>query len=122
MMLLLLPECLRGWLDYPGHSPLFPSPFCGVPRVSGGLSRHYSCGHPTGISFQVLSWRRLSSRMVSSDYSFRHPTGISFQDRPWCHLTPDRHFCYILLVLIFIFCTKYYSSCHVLIPVSMHLI
>ena len=71
--------------------------------------------HPTGISFQVLSWRCLSSRMVSSDYSFKHPSGISLQVLPWCHLTSDRHFfLYILLILIFILCTNYASTCHVL--------
>src|SRR3989337_2267621 len=29
----IFPECLRGWLDYPGHSVLFSRPLRGVPRV-----------------------------------------------------------------------------------------
>jgi hypothetical protein len=57
-------ECLRGWLDYPGHS-FFLRPLVASLEFSGGLSRHNSCGYPIGISLQVL---------------------------PWCHLTSDRHF------------------------------
>jgi hypothetical protein len=63
--------------------------------------------------------------MVSSDYSFKHPSGISLQVLPWCHLTSDRHFfyLYILLILIFIyFCTNHDSSCLVLIIVCMHVV
>src|SRR3989337_2869448 len=44
---------------------LFSRPFVASLELSGGLSRHYSCGYPIGISFQV---------------------------RPWRHLTPDWHF------------------------------
>ena len=63
--LFYFPECLRGWLDYPGHSVLFSRPLVASLEFTGGLSRHYSCGYPIGISLQVL---------------------------PWCHLTSDRHF------------------------------
>jgi hypothetical protein len=56
----IFPECLRGWLDYPGHSILFSRPLVASLELTGGLSHHYSCGHPIGISLQVRPWRHLT--------------------------------------------------------------
>jgi hypothetical protein len=126
------PECLRGWLDYPGHSILFSRPLVASLELTGGLSRHYSCGHPIGISLQVRPWRHLtpdwhfSSRLlvaspefwdgpVSSEFSFRHPFGISLQDLPWCHLTSDRHFFYFVFLWLSLFITNNFIYFHMLI-------
>ena len=74
------PECLSGWLDYPGHSDLFSRPLCGVSRVSDDDVR-FSCGHPIGISFRDLSVVSLEfSGGLSRHYSCGYPIGISFQD------------------------------------------
>ena len=116
MSLILFPECLRGWLDYPGHSVLFSRPLRGVPW-------DFSCGHPIGISFQDLTRRPSSSQAVLSRHTlvdtrwaflFKtdrgvtwYPTGISFKDLLWrpsssqaVYLAtllwiPDWHFFYI---------------------------
>ena len=95
-LLILFSECLRGWLDYPGHSVLFSRPLVASLEFSGGpASPDFSFRHPFGISLQDLSWRRLSSWMVLScpislldtclSFLFKtyrgvtwHPTGISF--------------------------------------------
>jgi hypothetical protein len=98
-LLFYFPECLRGWLDYPGHSILFSRPLVASLELTGGLFRHYSCGHPIGISLQVRPWRHLtpdwhfsSSLTVASldtrlAFLFKsdrgvtwHPTSISLQD------------------------------------------
>jgi len=89
-LLFYFSECLRGWLDYPGHSVLFSRPLRGV-------SWDFSRGHPLGISFQVhfVASLELTDGPVSSDslvdtrlaFLFKtyrgvtwRPTGISFQD------------------------------------------
>jgi hypothetical protein len=96
-----------GWLDYPG-THLFSRPYEASLELSGGLSRHHSCGYPFGIYFQDRPWCHLTpnwhffsrplvaslelSGGISRHYSCGYPFGISFQDRPWCHLTPNWHF------------------------------
>src|SRR3989337_2455272 len=76
----IFPECLRGWLDYPGHSVLFSRPLRGVPRV---LSRSI-----TPLLLWIPNWHFFSRPLVASlgfsggpvspEFPFRHLTGISF--------------------------------------------
>jgi hypothetical protein len=146
-LLFYLPECLRVWLDYPGHSILFSRPLMAYLELTGGLSRHYSCGHPIGISLQVRPWRHLtpdwhfSSRPLVASLEFTggpattlvdtrlaflfktyrgvtwHPTGISF-------ILFSLNFPCLPLTFPYIHLFAYANmlSCHDLIPVSMHLI
>jgi hypothetical protein len=67
MSLVLFPECLRGWLDYPGHSVLFSRPLRGVPW-------DFSCGYPIGISFQDLSVASLETSHVDTRLAFLFKT------------------------------------------------
>src|SRR3989337_1196120 len=95
MSLILFPECLRGWLDYPGHSVLFSRPYEVSLEFSGGTVSplllwipvwHFS-SRPTVVSLDTqLAFLFKTSRGVAwilgrsclTEFPFRHPTGISF--------------------------------------------
>src|SRR3989337_1308889 len=101
----IFPECLRGWLDYPGHSTLFSRPFRGVPRVNRWfimplllwIPDWHFFSSPTVASldtrlaflFKTSSWRPSSLQAVpplllwTPDWHFSsRPTVLSLDIRP----------------------------------------
>ena len=63
MSLILFPECLRGWLDYPGHSVLFSRPLVASLEFSGGSISPLLLRTPDWHFFSrpLVAWGRSSS-------------------------------------------------------------
>jgi hypothetical protein len=88
MSLILFSECLRGWLDYPGHLVLFSRPLVASLEFSGGSISPILLWTPDWHFFSrpLVASPEFSDGPVSFDFSFRHLFGISFQVLLWRRL------------------------------------